>query len=986
MRGICRRIAALLLIWCCASMAPAAASFVNFESGPVRPLALSPDGTRLYAVNTPDARLEIFSLEGDAPEHIGSVAVGLEPVAVASRTANEVWVVNHLSDSVSVVDVSGEPRVIRTLQVGDEPRDIVFAGPKQGDGSFAHAFVTTARRGQNLPPAVAPILTTPGVPRALVWVFDATDSTAGTPETIVELFGDTPRALAATPDGSRVYAAVFHSGNQTTCVSEGAVCNGGATSGPCSLDGIQVEGGLANGMVPGGLPAPNQNVQNVPGPEVGLIVKLNRGSGHWEDELGRNWTNAVRFDLPDLDVFAIDALADPPAEIAAYAHVGTVLFNLLVDPSNGALYVSNTEAHNEVRFEGAGNRATTVRGHLHEARITVIDDAGVHPRHLNKHILETAGGYRTAPMPAAVRDRSLAIPLGMAIDSQRQLYVAAFGSAKIGVFNAETLADDSFVADSTKQIELEGGGPAGLVLDEARQRLYALTLFDNTVRVIDTVNRRELAAHPLHSPVPAPLRAGRRFLYDARLSSSNGEASCASCHVFGDFDSLAWDLGNPEDTVHISPNPSGPIGNRQPFHPLKGPMTTQTLRGLATQGPMHWRGDRTGGQFPGDPGALDEQLAFESFNVAFGGLLGRDEGEIPSEDMAAFARFALSIASPPNPIRALDNRLTSSEAAGELVYMERFGTDGIASCNGCHTLDPSQGFFGTGGLTTFENEPQEFKVAPLKHAYQKVGMFGMPDVAFVDIPTTARRHQGDQVRGFGFLHDGSIATVADFLHATVFSLSEQERNDLQQFIFAFDSTFAPVVGQQVTLTGSNAAAVGARLDLLRQRAATAFVLVGEPDAHECDLVVWGVVGGKARGYLFDPVADAYRSDRIDEPPLSDSELRRTATTGGQELNFTCAPPGEGVRLALDRDGDGFFDRDEIDAGSDPADPTDTPETVCSGDCDDNAAVTVDEIVRGVDIALGNQDVASCAAFDVDGSGRVTVDELLRAVNAALSGC
>ena len=32
--------------------------------------------------------------------------VGLEPVAVAVRSPTEVWVVNHLSDSVSVVTLS----------------------------------------------------------------------------------------------------------------------------------------------------------------------------------------------------------------------------------------------------------------------------------------------------------------------------------------------------------------------------------------------------------------------------------------------------------------------------------------------------------------------------------------------------------------------------------------------------------------------------------------------------------------------------------------------------------------------------------------------------------------------------------------------------------------------------------------------------------------------------------------------------------------
>src|SRR4029079_16673452 len=103
--------------------------------------------------------------------------------------------------------------------------------------------------------AASPQLTTAGVGRADVWVFDALNLGAtlgGTPIKIVTLFGDTPRALAASPDGSKVYAAVFQSGNQTTTINEGLVCDGGSTAGPCTANGL---------TTPGGLPAPNQNFE-----------------------------------------------------------------------------------------------------------------------------------------------------------------------------------------------------------------------------------------------------------------------------------------------------------------------------------------------------------------------------------------------------------------------------------------------------------------------------------------------------------------------------------------------------------------------------------------------------------------------------------------------------------------------------------------------------------------------------------------------------
>src|SRR4029079_19017221 len=212
--------------------------------------------------------------------------------------------------------------------VGDEPRDIVFAGPDR-----RRAFITTAHRGQNIP--VDPQLTTPSVGRADVWVFDANalgDSLGGTPLTIVTLFTDTPRALAVTPDGSRVYAAGFHTGNQTTIISEVA---------------------MPDGFGPDGVPGPTTNAEGRPAPETGAIVKWN--GTHWVDALGRPRDEHVRLSLPDKDVFVINAMAHPPRQLPGpngfFQSVGTILYTMAVNPINGKVYVANTEANNLDRFE-----------------------------------------------------------------------------------------------------------------------------------------------------------------------------------------------------------------------------------------------------------------------------------------------------------------------------------------------------------------------------------------------------------------------------------------------------------------------------------------------------------------------------------------------------------------------------------------------------------------------------------------------------------
>lgn len=898
---------------------------------------MSGDASKLFAVNTPNGTLEIFNIMPGGLALQARVPVGVEPVAVAAPNDNEVWVVNHLSDSVSVVSLTGTPRVTRTLLVGDEPRDIVFAG------NPARAFITTAHRGQhrtdpsiaNVPGSGDPKLTTPAVGRADVWVFDPANlgtAVGGKPVKIMTFFTDTPRALAVSPDKRTVYVAGFKTGNQTTTILEPMVCDGFDPDHPCIVD---------NGSVmPGGNPGPSTNFEGKKAPETGLIVKFNNSRQRWEDELGRNWNGAVRFRLPDLDVFAINT--GNLTQSASHAHVGTTLFNMVTNPVTGKLYVSNTEAFNHVRFEGPGQfGGSTVQGHLAETRITVINGSSVTPRHLNKHIDYTklAGDPGFDP---TTKDHSLSTPLEMVTSADGStLYIAAFGSSKIGVFNTAALENDTFDprAISANYIPVSGGGPSGLAIDEARGQMYVLTRFDNSVKVINLGSKQEIASAVLPNPEPLSVIEGRQMLYDTTRFSGNGEASCASCHIFGDVDDLAWDLGNPDDVVTKDPIPitfGDPLaitlgkalfGVRSPingtdivddFHPMKGPMTTQTLRGLRNAGAMHWRGDRANGFFGADP--FDTNLSFNNFIVAFEGLIG-NPGLPPVEEMQKFTDFQLQVLPPPNPVRKLDNSLTPAQQRGKNFYFGSRASDGITlplvggtlgidsfNCNGCHTVDAAQGFFGTDGKSSFEGITQIFKVPHLRNMYTKVGMFGSPKVNFFRAPDTG--FVGNQIRGFGFTNDGSVDTLFRFFTAIVFDPlpnsgfplinPDGTRRDVVEFMLAFDSDLAPIVGQQVTLTSANGSAVGPRINLMIQRAGTPFISKEMGGlTRECDLVANVVQGGAIKSFLYDPVAGNFiPSDG--SARLTDVALRALAATPGQEVTYTCVPPGSGARIALNQ--------------------------------------------------------------------------------------
>jgi hypothetical protein len=487
------------------------------------------------------------------------------------------------------------------------------------------------------------------------------------------------------------------------------------------------------------------------------------------------------------------------------------------------------------------------------------------------------------------------------------------------------------------------------------------------------------------------------------------------------MDQLAWDLGNPDDTVAINPMPirlgsvaSNLIPNingtgvTAQFSALKGPMTTQTLRGMVNSGPMHWRGDRSNGFFQ-PASATDEVKSFKNFIVAFPGLVGRTS-LLAETDMVAFTDFQLKVILPPNPVRKIDNSLTPAQANGRNFFLGQSftsvapngsttgvggssitgrradganATDNGFTCAGCHGLDASQGFFGADQQASFENESQIMKVAHLRNLYQKVGMFGMPDVAFNNVLNTP--HQGNQVRGFGFLHDGSTDTVFRFFQATVFNQANPfnlgtvgfttnanggngVRRDVEQFALAFDSDLAPVVGQQVTLSSTNSAVVNPRIATFIARAGTPFVSqVLGAGQNECDLVVKGTIGGVAKGWQYLPGTGFRPSDG--GPDIADATLRANATVPGQELTYTCATPGSGQRAGIDRDRDAVIDgadncSDVANAGQADGD------TDLRGDNCDNCALKTN---------------ANQSDVDADGAGDVCDNQCIASSLTTLTG-
>lgn len=854
-------------------------SFQNFETPQVTPMSLSPSGDWLFVVNTADARLEVFDLTGPAPRWAKSISVGLEPVSARARTDNEIWVVNHLSDTISVVDLNAGATV-RTLPTANEPTDVVFAG------AAGRAFVTCSFANQ-------------------VLVFNPADLAAA--PVVIPIAGEDPRALAVSADGSRVYAAIFESGNNTTVIDEDRVSDptgpyGGVN--PPPNDGV------------GFYPPINPNVP--PPPLSTLILKRDRQANVWMDDNGGVWPSSiVPWDVHDHDVAVIDANS------LGVSYV-TGLMNALMaiaTRSDGKIAVVGTDAINHVRFE------PNITGVFVQSLIALVDPANPTTPEivdLNPH-LANAYAMGVGTVEQAQRDLSLADPRGVAWHSDGALgLVTGMGSNNVVFVDAD--------GGRVQEIDV-GEGPTGVVLDEPRNRAYVLNRFEATISVIDLPTRTEVSRVGIFDPTPDVIRAGRPFLYNATRTSGLGVTACGSCHIDGRMDQLGWDLGDPSATIKAF-NQSCQLnlgGACEDFHPMKGPMVTQTLQGIVGVEPLHWRGDR-------------EDLA--AFNPAFVSLLG-DDTELTPEEMDAFEGFISTIKFEPNRNRTVDDKLppmvgNGNPTNGRNLFRTGRLDAGVLNCVDCHALPD-----GTSGQITPAGpmlSAQSMKIAHLRNLLEKEGFF---------------QNSLENNRGFGLTHSGVTDTIDSFLRFPLFRFNtEQQRRDMIAFLRSFPNGTHAGIGRQVTMDGVSQT-MPAIMQLLNLMVTTA-------DNDEIGLIAKGRVNGVPRGFTFTN-AGVFISDRAGET-YTDAQLR-AAASAGNEITYTLVPLGTQMRSGVDRDEDGALDQDEVELCGDPANALIRPT-----DIDMSGRVDIYDLA----LILSRFGLSSGATFadgDIDGDGDVDIEDL-----------
>ena len=600
---------------------------LNFESPHAKPIAVHPDGERVYVVNTPDDTVDVIAV--DSREIVSRIKVGVEPVSIAVRPdGEEIWVSNHVSDSVSVIDANPENQsyhqVLDTIQSFDrrtkstrfdEPVGIAFASNRK-------AYVALSSENQI---AVVDVRSRRITNRLTVTAQD-------------------PRAI--TVQGGRLFVIPFESNNQTAV--SGCLPENLGVDPLCTFD---ADAHVVN--------APDGNAQSLSLNYVLDIVRHPR--------------------IPDCDLYVFDTRTDQLIQVVDT--LGTLLYGIAVD-SEGTVYVAQAEARNDANgksgSEKHGLRELENRAFLNQiTRIDCTTNRCGKPEFIELEPL---------PPENPNREDALATPYGIQLtEDDRTIVATAAASSKVFTMDSET----GEVLDQVLVDSIPRG--LTLLSDEEGQgtQAWVLNALANSVSIVDITNREELrvlATIALEDPSDPALKQGR-IAFNTADASSTGTFACASCHPDGHTDQLLWVLDTPLCDVgcdQIQPRLVQDIRGLRgtaPYHwdgipgdPFGG-INTSSIENFVE--PNCEIDNEESCTLQLIDGSLETTMCDQDDCTV------NDEeksGHLSAEDRNAMSKYLLSVPYPPSVERPYDNTFTDLGMQG----IKEFHYD--KQCGNCHLL------------------------------------------------------------------------------------------------------------------------------------------------------------------------------------------------------------------------------------------------------------------------------------------------------------
>ena len=608
---------------------PLATGHRSFLSPHASPIARH--GGFVFAVNTPADTLDVIDASTQSIAH--RIRVGVEPVSVAIRPdGKEVWVANHISDSVSVIDHNPESKtylqVIATIQEFgrrkrstrfDEPVGIAFANNQK-------AYVALSSENEI---AVVDVASHDVVNRLKIQSQD-------------------PRAIKVR--GNRLYVIPFESNNKTQL-------SGGNKN--------DIDGDLVT------FDAWNHSIEHNNVLSLGHVVDIIKHPS-----------------VPDRDLFVFDTETDELIETVNT--LGTLLYGLTID-SQGRVYVAQTDARNDINGR-SGTKQHALKELENRAflnQITTVDfdgNSAGKPEFINLEPLP--------PQHPKAGD-ALATPFAIEISGDDQtLVVSAAGSDKIFTVDAKTgqVLGRTQVDSVPRGIALESdenGKPTRAWVHNAVSNSVSL------VDLTDPANLQRINTVNLEDPTPAVIKRGRK-VFNTAAASSTGTFSCASCHPDGHTDQLLWVLETPvvsggDQIMPRSTMPLRGLRDTAPFHwdgipgdPYGGNNSANIRRSVDPNSD------------PNIPETTTRDVIDGSLKTTMtmvGSKTTNDQGQvglISASERDDLAKFLLDIPFPPAQQRSYTNVLSAEARQGfELFHIS--GDDDPSRktfnvCGDCHRM------------------------------------------------------------------------------------------------------------------------------------------------------------------------------------------------------------------------------------------------------------------------------------------------------------